>query len=43
MTGKHGRVQVFPFNVENPCGPMRSMKEHEGHVASAIYSGNPVS
>lgn len=28
VTGAHGRVQIFPFDQDNPGGPLRDTEQH---------------
>jgi len=43
LTSNRGRVHSFPYDVENPTGPPRDIREHQKDAQDSINEGSPVS
>lgn len=42
-TGTRGRVQVFPFVMDDPIGPARTSEESKAYATKAATEGASVS
>ena len=43
QTGRRGSVHIYPYDCNNPNGPMRTAIKTDEHSRKAIETGNPVS